>query len=64
MLSFLKPSSTLKSINRVARVFQSIVFKSSLEGGVINKEIIATRRERLSIISFLRKAIILLIIIL
>lgn len=60
IFSFLKPSRTESSINKVARVFQSIFSKSTIVGGVIKRETMAARRETESISSFLKSAIIFL----
>ena len=53
--SCLKPSSTLSSINRVARVFQSMAFTRSALGGVITSDTSAAATLTTSIASFFRK---------
>ena len=61
MFSCLKPSRTERSMNKVARVRQSMFFKRSESGGVIKSDAIAASRETLSISSFLKIEIILFI---
>ena len=60
--SFLKPSKTVNNMNRVAKVLQSIVLKSSFCGGVIKSETTAAKSDTESMISFLKMKAILLII--
>ena len=56
MFSFLKPSRTQSIISSVPRVRQSISRSSRCDGGVMIMAASAARRDRVSIISFLKKA--------
>ena len=56
MFSFLKPSSVLRSMKSVARVFQSIDERRFFDGGVMNNDAIAAMRATESMSSFLKNA--------
>ena len=60
--SFLNPSRTVNNMKRVARVLQSISYRSFNCGGVMKREMTAAKSDTESIISFLKiKAILLMI---